>query len=290
MSDQVVYNAKDFNKNLGKIKSKAYHYHGVGDLFRAELFFKRALELVEGHFPPDNERVAKELDNYSSILRKLGRVEEAIQYEKRSRFIREKGHSPQPLDPRQRPETVVALVELSEVPGSIVTPDLLRCEKQPSDTPVVPPPVGLSTPLVSKLSIADSYVGNEESHVSDADLLHLKSLIIRLEEFLGWESMDEGWADRREGWGEEICSATTVNELGGLIADLELHLFLEAYEESWASVREDWSAGCVNATGLIAIVEALIVLEDHIRFAAFRDGWVEERTYWGRMVQWCHPD
>lgn len=215
---------------------------------------KHALDLTEKLFPSGHQRVAEALENYAASLRLLDRLDEAVLFKGRAEVIRGRNSTPEPS-----PDSCVN--SQSPVPVSSCTEPLPRPIEVGS-----PSPVGL------------------------ADLLHLKSSILRLEEFIFWESLDERWTSGRDRWVEEVCSAPTVNALCQLVADFEAHLLWDVSEEGWRATRDGWSAGCFEATEMTSLVEALVVLEDHIRIDAFQDGWVDERAYWGRLVQWSHAD
>lgn len=130
----------------------------------------------------------------------------------------------------------------------------------------------------------------EEHPVGITDLLHAKSSIVRLEEYMIWKALTPEWSDRREEWVGEVCQAITVESLIRLVAELESHIYYEFCEREWDFQRDGWLSACEAASDLGTLVELLISLEDHIGIRAFQEGWAEDRVHWGRMVQWLDTD
>lgn len=274
--EPVVSTSRAAGEALKDVLRKAHKHRSNGEYSQAEPHFRKALELLEALFPPDHERLAQGLDHYAGVLLRLDRVEESVYYRRRSKFIRGKGESPGPVAPMPHPAVQVPPVEPSKA--------------LPPTVPAVPLPHGGPTLNPPETLPHASPVAPLERGVTLADLLHVKSSILRLEEFMRWDSLGEGWASRREGWVEEVCSASAVNALCQLVAEFESHLLWEVSEAGWESARDDWHAGFIDATEMSSLVEALILLEDHVCFRAFLDGWVGERVHWGRMVQWSDSD
>jgi len=276
VTTKAVETADDRREHLKVIQRQARKLRFKRDYVRAEPCFRKALELLEGLLPPGHEGLVRGLDDYADILLRLDRTEQSVVYKNKSNSIREKCAPSEGVTLRTRtvndklaplPPVALRMVESSEQP----------------------PASDRSLPPQNSLSRLDSPVSTEQI-TSLSDLLHIKSPILRLEEFMRWDSLGEGWASRREGWVEEICSASAVNELSQLVAEFESQILWEVSEEGWESARDDWHAGFIEATEMSSLVEALIVLEDHVCFRAFLDGWVGERVHWGRMVQWSDSD
>jgi len=145
------------------------------------------------------------------------------------------------------------------------------------------------TPLANPASPSSTRLAHlHGGQVDVANLLHAKSSIIRLEEYMIWEALDSDWPARREGWVEEVCLATTVESLSRLVAEFGGHLFWEP-SEAGNSERVGWLSRCDTASNIGALAEILLILEDYLVPQAFQEGWSEDRDHWGRMVQWLCP-
>lgn len=68
----------------------AWLYEGHRKLDKAEVLFKRAIQIKESSYGKDDEHVASSLDDYARFLRKENRGAEATELEERARNIRGK--------------------------------------------------------------------------------------------------------------------------------------------------------------------------------------------------------
>ena len=75
------------------LSNLAAMYLAQGDGEQAGALFARALAVREKHLGPDHPDVAKNLEDYASALRKVGRVAEAEGLERRAGAIRAKPKS-----------------------------------------------------------------------------------------------------------------------------------------------------------------------------------------------------
>ncbi|MEK9752420.1 MAG: tetratricopeptide repeat protein [Rhodospirillaceae bacterium] len=71
-------------ENPAALNNLALLYKKQGNLEAAEPLLKRALEIKEKNFDPGHPSLAAGLKNYASVLKGLGREEEAAAYERRA--------------------------------------------------------------------------------------------------------------------------------------------------------------------------------------------------------------
>jgi len=79
------------------LSNLADHYRIQGKYAEAEPLYKRALTINEKALGPEHPEVAQSLENYSALLHKTGRSDEATTLEARAKAIRAKhaGKNPQ---------------------------------------------------------------------------------------------------------------------------------------------------------------------------------------------------
>jgi tetratricopeptide (TPR) repeat protein len=71
----------------------AFIYSRKGEYEQSEAFYLRTLNIYGKTLPPDHPYIARVLDNYANLLRKMNRIEEASKLEQQAREIRAKRSS-----------------------------------------------------------------------------------------------------------------------------------------------------------------------------------------------------
>ena len=71
----------------GSLNSLAGFYNDQGRFAEAELFYRRALDILEKALGPRHPEVAASLEGYAQVLRKLKRKAEASKLEDRAKAL-----------------------------------------------------------------------------------------------------------------------------------------------------------------------------------------------------------
>ena len=73
----------------GSLNNLAACYHFQGQYAQAEPLYQRALNILQKSLPADHPNLATGMENYATLLEKLGRKEEAQQWHAKAEAARQ---------------------------------------------------------------------------------------------------------------------------------------------------------------------------------------------------------
>ena len=100
------------------------------------------------------------------------------------------------------------------------------------------------------------------------------------ERALKWESMSDGWRDRRDAWIAQVNAARTPAQLAQAALALESGMGWQAVNDTWAGQRDAWVASLRAADDAGDVAKAVLALENATKWEAVSDQWAGARDAW----------